>query len=111
MSGEMSGANWFLCVEKTPSNFATRRIREELDLCGVRLYSPRRQPVACPPKEADMDRLISFKELQEILGVSKSTARRWTKRHKVNPIGIMGCIRFWHSEVIAAIETQRGVIR
>jgi hypothetical protein len=54
MSGAMSGAIWFLCREKTPSNFATRRRSQVLDASGVRLYSSRRQPVALPPKEAQM---------------------------------------------------------
>ena len=108
MSGAMSGAR---PQEIGRTFFTTRRWTEVLDLADVRLYSSRRHPEAFPSKEALMDHLMSLDELQHMLGVSRSTARRWTKRHKVKPVYVLGCVRFWHSEVLAVLEVTRGVLR
>lgn len=78
---------------------------------GLRIFYARLQTVAFFLKEALMDRLMSLDELQHMLGVSRSTARRWTERHKLKPVYVLGCVRFWHSEVLAVLEVSRGVLR
>lgn len=78
---------------------------------GLRIFYARLQTAAFFLKEALMDRLMSLDELQHMLGVSRSTARRWTKRHKLKPVYVLGCVRFWHSEVLAVLEVSRGVLR
>lgn len=108
MSGAMSGA---LGCESTPSFFATRRKSKVLDLVGKRLYGTPLFPEVVTTKEAHMDHLMSLNDLQRMLGVSRSTARRWTKRHSIKPVYVMGCVRFWHSEVEAVLSTLRGVLR
>jgi hypothetical protein len=108
MSGAMSGASLRGLVETI---FSTRGEAQVLDLVRSRLYSARPHPVAHIAKEAEMDHLMSFKDLQVMLGTSSSTARRWAKRHDVKPVYVLGCVRFWHSEVMTALQTQRGVLR
>jgi hypothetical protein len=108
MSGAMSGA---LGCESAPSFFATRRKSKVLDLVGKRLYGTPPFPEVVTTKEAHMDHLMSLNDLQRMLGVSQSTARRWTKRHRIKPVYVMGCVRFWHSEVEAVLSAQRGVLR
>lgn len=108
MSGAMSGQ---LGCKNTPSIFATRRKSKVLDLVGKRLYRTPPFPEVLTTKEAQMDHLMSLNDLQRMLGVSQSTARRWTKRHSVKPVYVMGCVRFWHSEVKAVLSAQRGVLR
>lgn len=108
MSGAMSGAS---ASVNTSVIFTTRRAGEMLDFIGERLYSLPPLPEGLRSKEAQMDHLMSLDELQLMLGVSRSTARRWTKRHKVRPVYVLGCVRFWHSEVLAVLEVSRGVLR
>lgn len=108
MSGAMSGQ---LGCKNTPSIFATRRKSKVLDLVGKRLSGTPPFPEVLTTKEAQMDHLMSLNDLQRMLGVSQSTARRWTKRHSIKPVYVMGCVRFWHSEVKAVLSAQRGVLR
>jgi hypothetical protein len=108
MSGAMSGQ---LGCENTPSFFATRRKSKVLDLVGKRLYGAPPFPEVLTTKESQMDHLMSLNDLKQMLGVSQSTARRWTKRYCIKPVYVMGCVRFWHSEVQAVLSAQRGVLR
>ena len=108
MSGAMSGVR---TENICGTILATRRRVNVLDWVRVGLYSLRFHKGAFPKREAHMEPLMSIRDAQDYLRVSRSTVYRFLKRHHLRPVYVLGCVRFRRADIEAALESQRGYLR
>jgi len=108
MSGAMSGVR---TKNICGSILATRRRSPVLDRVRVGQYNQRPHRGAFPKREAHMEPLMSIRDAQDYLRVSRSTVYRFLKRHHLKPVHVLGCVRLRRADIEAALESQRGYVR
>ena len=92
--------------EKTVRTFSTRGVSVNTRILGRGLYVSGPERRAHESRKSLVEQLLSVKEIQGHLRVSRSTALRFLESKAISPVYVLGSVRFKEADVLNALGLE-----
>ena len=95
-----------MSVHMSVRTFPTRRCVKRPTLFFTGLYSRGPERRAHESRKSLVEQLLSVKDIQSRLRVSRSTALRFVQSAPISPVYVLGCVRFRETDVLSALGIE-----